>query len=76
MKKNKHLQTNFIKFLLERNLEDTDSDEELELPDFDDEDVEEGDDSNEDDTIEELVTEYRKLKKQYESNRISNRKKH
>jgi hypothetical protein len=32
MKKKKHLHTNFIKFLLERHLEDPDVDDEIERP--------------------------------------------
>jgi len=103
MKKKKHLHTNFIKFLLERHLEDPDVDDEIERPipdeeseelklrnsrklnEFDDEDEElpfdepqqeESEDGEDyEDTIDKLLTEYRKLKKQYESHRIPNRRK-
>jgi hypothetical protein len=104
MKKKKHLHTNFIKFLLERHLEDPDVDDEIERPipdeeleelrlrksrklnEFDDEEDEElpfdepqqedsEDGENDEDTIDQLLTEYRKLKKQYESRRIPNRRK-
>ena len=102
MKKKKHLHTNFIKFLLERHLEDPDVDDEIERPipdeeleelrlrksrklnEFDEdeelpfdepqqEDSEDGE--NDEDTIDQLLTEYRKLKRQYESRRVPNRRK-
>lgn len=102
MKKKKHLHTNFIKFLLERHLEDPDVDDEIERPipdeeleelkfrksrklnEFDDEDEEEipmdepqqedsEDGENDDDTIDQLLTEYKKLRRQYESSRVFNR---
>jgi hypothetical protein len=98
MKKKKHLQTNFIKFLLERHLEDPDVDDEIErpIPDEEEEELnlrkarklnefeeeeeelpfdEPQQDEEEEDTINQLLTEYRKLKRQYESRRISNRRK-
>ena len=103
MKKKKHLHTNFIKFLLERHLEDPDVDDEIERPipdeesedlkmrksrklnEFDDEDEElpfdepqqedSEDGENDDDTIDQLLTEYKSLRRQYENNRISNRRK-
>ena len=104
MKKKKHLHTNFIKFLLERHLEDPDVDDEIERPipdeeleelrlrksrklnEFDEEEDEElpfdepqqedsEDGENDEDTIDQLLTESRKLKKQYESCRIPNRRK-
>jgi hypothetical protein len=100
MKKKKHLHTNFIKFLLERHLEDSDVDDEIERPipdeeseelqlrkskklnEFDDDDEElpleepqQGEEDNDEDTIDQLLTEYRKLKRQYESRRVPNRRK-
>lgn len=104
MKKKKHLHTKFIKFLIERHLEDPDVDDEVERPlpdeeseelrlkrpkklnEFDDEEDEElpmdepqqedsEDGENDDDTIDQLLTEYRKLRRQYESRRVSNRRK-
>ena len=104
MKKKKHLHTNFIKFLIERHLEDPDVDDEVERPlpdeeskelrlkqtkklnEFDDEEDEElpmdepqqedlEDGESDDDTIDQLLTEYRKLRRQYESHRNSNRRK-
>jgi hypothetical protein len=99
MKKKKHLHTNFIKFLLERHLEDSDVDDEIERPipdeeseelqlrkskklnEFDDDDEElpleepqQGEEDNDEDTIDQLLTEYRKLKRQYESRRVPNRR--
>jgi len=99
MKKKKHLHTNFIKFLLERHLEDPDVDDEIERPipdeeseelqlrkskklnEFDDDDEElpleepqQGEEDNDEDTIDQLLTEYRKLKRQYESRRVPNRR--
>ena len=102
MKTTKHLHTKFIKFLIERHLEDPDVDDEEERPlpdeesevlrskksqklnEFEDdeelpknkpqqEDSEDGE--NDDDTIEQLLTEYKKLRRQYESRGISNRTK-
>jgi hypothetical protein len=102
MKKKKHLHTNFIKFLIERHLEDPDVDDEVERPlpdeeskelrlkqtkklnEFDDEEDEElpmdepqqedlEDGESDDDTIDQLLTEYKKLRRQYESRRVSNR---
>jgi hypothetical protein len=99
MKKKKHLHTNFIKFLLERHLEDPDVDDEIEQPipdeeledfknrkskklnEFEDDDEElpieepQQEEEDDEDTINQLLTEYRKLKKQYESRRIPNRRK-
>jgi hypothetical protein len=99
MKKKKHLHTNFIKFLLERHLEDSDVDDEIERPipdeeseelqlrkskklnEFDDDDEElpleepqQGEEDNDEDTIDQLLTEYKKLKRQYESRRVPNRR--
>lgn len=104
MKKKKHLHTNFVKFLLERHLDDPDVDDEIERPipndeleelklrksirlnEFDDEEGEEfpidepqqedsEDGEDDDDTIDQLLTEYRKLKRQYESRMVPNRRK-
>ena len=102
MKRRKHLHTNFIKFLLERHLEDPDVDDEIEKPipdeeleemkhkkslkinEFDDEDEElpfeepqqeDSENGDDDDTIDKLLNEYRKVKREYESHRNSNRRK-
>jgi hypothetical protein len=99
--KRKHLQTDFVKFILEkysREGQDLPEGEEIENPDdeneepefrkrkgikklneFDDEDEIEEDDeeSNEvdDELIDELLNEYKRLKKKYESNKLSYRRK-
>lgn len=100
MKKKKHLHTNFIKFLLERHLEDPDVDDEIERPipdeeldelqlkksrklnEFEDEEEElpfeepqQDEEDKDEDTIDQLLIEYRKLKRQYESRRFPNRRK-
>jgi hypothetical protein len=101
MKRRKHLHTNFIKFLLERHLEDPDVDDEIEKPipdeeleetklkksrkinEFEDEEElpfeepqqEDSEDGDDDATIDKLLNEYRKVKREYESHRNSNRRK-
>lgn len=84
MNKKKHIQTDFIKFILEKYSEDPRPQTDLELDDEledeiqDDDEIEdekepEDDDTTEkeDDLIDELLNEYKKLKKQYENRRVS-----
>ena len=66
--KTKHLQTEFIKFILDKysneiNYKNEDSEDEKDL---------ESEENliDEEDLIDELLTEYKKLKKHYENNRI------
>lgn len=96
MKKRRHLQTDFVKFIIEKysNLpeEDVEVDEDendepqqksyrkklKQLNEFEDDDnveVQDEDEPSEDDEIiDELLNEYKRLKKKYENNRISNRR--
>ena len=96
MKKRRHLQTDFVKFIIEKysNLPEVDvevdEDENDEpqqksyrkklkqLNEFEDDDnveVQDEDEPSEDDEIiDELLNEYKRLKKKYENNRISNRR--
>jgi hypothetical protein len=85
MKKKKHLHTRFIKFLIEKHLEDPDVNEplpdeeteELRLKqkqkEFDEEEEPQQDGTDDSDGIDQLVNEYKKLRRQYESHRIYNR---
>ncbi len=95
--KKRHIQTNFIKFIIEKysndqetqiHIEDEDEiqiqEEEPEKPmkpqtKKTDKDIEEEDEdlegNKDDDIIDELLQEYKKVKKQYENRRLSNRRK-
>ncbi len=82
MKKKKHLHTKYLKFLIERNLDDADVDDGVERPLPDDEDVtdqetliEMDDEETEEDTIEQLQKERKNLEKLYEYLRVRNRRK-
>lgn len=87
MRKKKFLQTDFIKFILEKYAQDEEAqgqnlpeDEEptkiKHLKEFDEEESEEeSEEPTEDDIlINELLREYKRLKKKYESNKIYNRR--
>ena len=93
MKNKKHLQTEFLKFLIEKHSQEPDEDIETPLPDDEeedfqvkkkvplkqidieeDEDGESQDEQEDDEIIEKLLNEYKKIKKQYENNRIHFRK--
>ena len=64
-----------MKLRKSRRLNEFDDEEDEELP-FDEPQQEDSEDGeNDEDTIDQLLTEYRKLKKQYESRRIPNRRK-
>lgn len=91
MKKRKFLQTDFIKFIIEKYGQDLPDDDEVEIPQDEKEDplfrkkiklisqneIEDDDETNDEDDeiIDELVNEYKKLKKKYESNKIRVRRK-
>ena len=100
MKKRKHLQTDFVKFILEKysqegqelpdedeieTPDDDDDDDEFQrkrknlkkLNEFDDEDEidDEENDGEDEQIIDELLNEYKRLKKKYESNKLSYRRK-
>ncbi len=62
-----------MKLRKSRKLNEIDEDEELSFDDPQQEDSEDGE--NDEETIDQLLTEYRKLKKQYESRRVPNRRK-
>jgi hypothetical protein len=62
-----------LKLRKSRKLNEIDEDEELSFDDPQQEDSEDGE--NDEETIDQLLTEYRKLKKQYESRRVPNRRK-
>ena len=90
MKKGRHIQTDFIKYLIEKHL-DTDIDEDdIETPpkknkrnpqiqdedEFDEDEIPSQDETqDEDEIIEKLINEYKKVKRQYEGYRIQNRRK-
>ena len=84
MKKGTHIQTDFIRFMIEKystppkllrddeidkdpEIEDNEEDEDLE-----DEGPEEPIQDEEDEIIEKLINDYKKVKKQYENRRIPN----
>lgn len=70
--KTKHLQTEFIKFIMDKYSNEIK--DENEIPE-DDKDLESEDNLiDEEDLIDELLTEYKKLKKHYENNRIHYKK--
>ena len=88
MKQKNYVISNFLKFLLEKY--DQDEEETIEVkkdkkvnPPYppaqeeeeDEDDIEEIDDENADEIIERLLSEYKKVKKQYESRKIYNRRK-
>lgn len=87
--KKKHLETKFLRFLIERYKDSEDDESEIDTPLSDEidepinlidipikEDEEDQENQNEDDDIiiDKLLTEYRKIKKQYES-KIHNKRK-
>ena len=95
--KKRHIQTNFIKFIIEKYSNDqepqidTEDEDEIEIPEEETEETEktqskkvvkdaqkEDEDlegTEDDDIIDELLQEYKKVKKQYENRRLSNRRK-
>ncbi len=97
--KRKHVQTDFIKFIVEKYSkepeegDDMENEDEIEMPDdeegqsphrkrkpklvneFDDEEETDDEKTVDDELIDELLNEYKRLKKKYESNRIHFRKK-
>lgn len=101
MKRNHHLQTNFIKFILEKYSKDGQGlpeEEEIEIPDDENEEPQlrkrkikslnefedEGDEiqseeetteEEDDEIIDELLNEYKRLKKKYEGSKFRNRRK-
>ena len=94
MKKRKFLQTDFIKFILEKYAQSQDlPDDEIEIPDeegreelkrkirklneLEDEEEPTDDEQEDDEIIDELLNEYKRLKRKYESksNRIPVRRK-
>jgi hypothetical protein len=90
MRKRKHLQTDFIKFILEKYAQDQDlPDEETETPmedesklkrakrlvEFEDEEPKEDDETSDEEIIDELLNEYKRLKRQNENYRLLNRRK-
>ena len=79
MKKKKHVHTDFIRFILEKYSKqkensDIKNDYDIEIPSDELED-EETNTNEDDDIIDELVNEYKKLKGQYENSKILNRRK-
>jgi len=82
--KKKHLETKFLRFLIERYKDLEDDNEETLSDEIDksinsidiseDDDDEEEENRNDDIIIDKLLTEYRKIKKQYES-KLHNKKK-
>lgn len=84
MKKRTHIHTDFIKFIIEKysepksvdDEEEDDNKKKSEVSDDEEEPEEEGDTIDDDDEIiEKLITEYKKVKKQYENNRIPTKRK-
>lgn len=85
MKKGTHIQTDFIKFILEKyskpeKIKDEDEDEETNEPEIqDEEELEEQDEKpiivDEEEVLEKLINEYKKVKRKYENSRIQNRRK-
>jgi len=91
MRKNKHIQTSFLRFLLEKKSDEQDEQKEKikkkhieddeEIEDFEEEPTNEDDEEIEpvegkdDLIINELMEEYKRLKKKYESNKLYNRRK-
>ena len=89
--KKRHIQTNFIKFIIEKYSNDqepqVDIEDEIEIPEEETEETEKPqskkvqnededlEDTVDDDIIDELLQEYKKVKKQYENRRLSNRRK-
>lgn len=89
MKKRKNLETNFIRFIMEKYAQQLDNDEDIEIPEedqgkekrkskplptlIDKEDEEES--TDDDEIIEKLLNEYKKIKAQYESRKIHFRRK-
>lgn len=93
--KKRHIQTNFIKFIIEKYSNDQepqieiDDEDEIEIPEEETEEteksqskkvdaqkeVEDLEGTEDDDIIDELLQEYKKVKKQYENRRLSNRRK-
>lgn len=89
MKKRKYLETNFIRFIMEKYAQQSDNDEDIEIPEEDhgnrgkkmkplptqiDEDDEE-ESTDDDEIIEKLLNEYKKIKAQYENRKIHFRRK-
>lgn len=89
MKKRKYLETNFIRFIMEKYAQMEDNDEDIENPEEDyenekmkmkpiplpiDKDEEEGN-VDDDEIIEKLLNEYKKIKAQYENRKIHFRRK-
>lgn len=96
MKQRKHLQTDFIKFILEKYSQGQElpDDDEVEMPDdettephlrkknsikrlveFEDEPSDDDDEKTDDEIIDELLNEYKRLKRKNESYRLHNRRK-
>lgn len=91
--KKRHIQTNFIKFIIEKYSNDQEpqidieDEDEIEIPEEETEETEKPqskkvqnededlEDTEDDDIIDELLQEYKKVKKQYENRRLSNRRK-
>ena len=73
--KRKHLQTDFIKFLREKYSQEEEEENTPPEP-IEDEPIEisDTDEETEDEPIEELLNEYKKLKKEYEYRKLFNRK--
>jgi hypothetical protein len=87
MRKNKNLHTSFIKFLLEKYSDDTQRlpDDEEEVPNnkkhlrrLEEDEIEEPIDDepidSDDEIIDKLLNEYKRLKKKHENNKIHNRR--
>jgi hypothetical protein len=79
MKKGNHIHIDFIKFLIERNsIPETDipDEDEVETPELEEEEInnnetQEGEEiQDEDEIIEKLLNEYKKIKRQYENHSL------
>ena len=84
MKKGTHIQTDFIKFIIEKyskpkKVKDEDEDEETKEPEIQDEEEHDEDEKPEliddDEVLEKLINEYKKVKRKYENSRIQVRRK-
>lgn len=84
MKKGTHIQTDFIKFILEKyskpeKIKDEEEDEEIIEPEIqDEEELDEQDEPvivDEEEVLEKLINEYKKVKRKYENSRIQSRRK-